>query len=99
MADLSAIRARLPDETITDATAQALYDDAEALALGYLNRDTLPDACENAVYRLAVVLYNRMGMEGEISRTEGSVSSSIDLMPADIRTQLRPWRLASTGGR
>ena len=99
MANLDAIRERLPDDDITPELAQALYDDAQALALGFLNRDELPPACENAVIRLAVILFHRMGMEGETSRSEGGVNASVDLMPADIKSQLRPWRLAYSGGR
>lgn len=95
---LIAIRARLPDENLSDELVRALYDDAKALALGYLNRRELPAACENAVTRLAVILYNRMGMEGETSRSEGGVSVSAETMPEDIKAQLRPWRLAYTGG-
>ena len=91
------LRARLPDDTVSDELARALCEDAEALALAYLNRKTLPKECENAVIRLAVVLYNRMGMEGEQTRSEGGVSTSGSSLPDDIKAQLRPYRLAYTG--
>lgn len=90
--------ARVPDDNVPAAVAQAMLEDAEGLALGYMNRTTLPEACENAVVRLAVILYSRMGMEGETSRSEGGVSMAVDLLPADIKAQLRPYRLATTGG-
>ncbi len=96
---IEAVRTRLPDENVSLILAQALVDDAQALVLGYLGRDELPTPCENAVVRMAVVLFNRMGMEGEQSRSEGGVSTSVDLIPADIAAQLRPWRLAVTRGR
>ena len=97
MNPITSIKTRIPDETVTDELCMALYEDACSLAMGYMARDTVPKACENAVIRLAVVLYNRMGMEGEQSRSEGGVSSSVAFMPEDIKAQLRPYRLAYTG--
>jgi hypothetical protein len=35
-------------------------------------------------------------MEGETSHSEGSVSRSVDGLPADIRAALGPWTLART---
>ena len=48
-----------------------LLVDANALMLAYLNRAELPAALENAQCQLAVLLYNRLGMEGERARSEG----------------------------
>ena len=57
------------DELLTDLLA-----DANALMLAYLNRAELPAALENAQCQLAVLLYNRLGMEGESAHSEGGVS-------------------------
>lgn len=76
------------DELLTDLLA-----DANALMLAYLNRAELPAALENAQCQLAVLLYNRLGMEGERARSEGGVTLTVDTLPEDVLFQLRPYRL------
>ena len=79
------------DELLCDLLA-----DANALMLAYIGREELPIALSRAQCRLAAVLYNRLGMEGESRRTEGSVTVTVDTLPEDILTLLRPFRLAGT---
>ena len=76
------------DELLIDLGA-----DASALLLGYLGREELPTALEGVQCRLAAVLYNRLGMEGESRRSEGGVAITVDTLPADIAAELAPWRL------
>lgn len=76
------------DELLTDLVA-----DASALMLAYMGREEMPSALEGVQCHLAAVLYNRLGMEGERSRSEGGVSITVDTLPADIAAQLIPWRL------
>ena len=90
--DLDALRARLGGEEATDAELQQHLDDAEAICLAYINRAELPTACRPAVRYLAVCLYRRRGLEGELSHAEGSVSISPDPLPELVRVMLRPWR-------
>ena len=66
------------DELLTDLLA-----DANALMLAYLNRAELPAALENAQCQLAVLLYNR----------QGGVTLTVDTLPEDVLSQLRPYRL------
>lgn len=98
MSLLDKVKARLP--TLSgdgrDALICALLDDATDLTLSYLGRSSLPEACQGAVIRLAVILYNRVGMEGETSHTEGGVSISGEALPEEIKALLRPYRVART---
>ena len=48
--------------------------------------------------RIAVMLYNRLGAEGEKSRAEGDITREFELLPHDIRAELLSHRLAKTGG-
>lgn len=91
------LRRRLPDapETATELL-QDLVTDAVAFVLSYTGRTELPAQLEGVCVKLAAVEYNRMGMEGETSHSEGSVSRSVDGLPADIRAALGPWTLART---
>ena len=79
------------DELLCDLLA-----DAHALILAYTNRTELPSALEPALIRLACMLYNRLGMEGESHRSEGSVSMTVDSLPQEITLQLMPYRLLRT---
>ena len=92
---LMALKLRLPDAT-NDALLQSLLYEAGAAILTMTNRDTLPDALAFAQIKLAAIAYNRMGVEGEASHSEGGVSVSIDALPDNIRREIAPWRLART---
>lgn len=76
------------DELLTDLLA-----DANALMLAYMNRTELPAVLHSAQCHLACILYNRLGMEGETSRSEGAVTMTVDTLPAEIVSQLTPYRL------
>lgn len=91
------LRRRLPDapENATDLL-QDLIRDAVDFVLSYTGRTNLPPQLEGACVKLAAIEYNRMGMEGENSHSEGSVSRSVEAVPADIRAALSPWTLART---
>lgn len=79
------------DELLCDMLA-----DANALILSFTNRAEMPPALERAQCALAAALYNRLGMEGERSRSEGGVSMTVDTLPGDIVAQLLPYRLIRT---
>ena len=76
-----------------------LLEDAEAWALAYTNRTVLPPVLEKIVRDLAVISLNRMGTEGESSRSEGGESYSFDSAPAQVYDILNRYRLASIGGK
>lgn len=86
------MKARAPD--IADDLCAALLGDARDMILAYTGRAALPPGLAAAQVQLALVLYNRMGIEGETAHSEGGVSRSMEGLPADIKAQLVPWRLA-----
>lgn len=83
---------------IPDASDVALLEDllksAREIICAYTAREAVPRALESAQLEIAVLLYNRMGMEGENSHAEGSISRGVDSLPEFLRRQLNPWRLA-----
>lgn len=94
---LDKLRRRLPDAPETaDNLLRDLLEDAEAFALSYTGRAELPKQLESVCVKLAAIEYNRMGMEGETSHSEGSVSRTVESVPTDIRAMLSPWTLART---
>ena len=96
--NISELEKRIPDCVLSDAQLTALLADAESMCKAYLGRNRIPDGMDTAVYRMALALYNRMGMEGETSHSEGGVSVTADPMPEEVKAMLRPLRLAGIGG-
>ena len=66
-----------------------LLDQAREAVLDYIGRDELPERLKSVQIKLAAVYYNRLGTEGERSRSEGSVSRSFDeSIPSDLLLRL-----------
>ena len=92
---LAKLKRRIPGAT-DDALLTDLLDEAGAFIRSYTNRSVIPPDLEPAQIRLAVILYNRMGMEGESSHSEGSVTHIADALPPDLRHWLNFGRVART---
>lgn len=73
-------------------TAEMCLELAQAAVLDYIGRSSLPKTAESIVIKLAVIYYNRLGNEGESSRTEGGISQSfVTDIPEDIKRQLHNY--------
>lgn len=72
-----------------DALLFLLLDEAKDAVLDYIGRDELPERLKSVQVKLAAVYYNRLGTEGERSRSEGSVSRAFDeSIPGDLLLRL-----------
>ena len=72
---------------------------AADLILNYTWRKTLIPELESCVVDLAVIAYNRMGTEGETSRSEGGIGHAfVDGVPNDIKAQLNRYIKAKVVG-
>lgn len=70
-----------------------LLEDAEYEILDYTNRLELLPKMEGLQRELAIIYYNRMGSEGESSRSEGGVSVSYSTdIPGSIKSRLNAYR-------
>lgn len=77
----------------TDEYLNLLLEEAEAEALAYTRRETLPSALQSLVPRMALVMVNRTGSEGVASQGFSGVSESYtDGYPAEIQAVLRRYR-------
>lgn len=76
-----------------------LIDEATAFVLAYTNRTRLVGSLEKAVRDLAVIALNRMGTEGESSRSGAGESYSFDNAPKQVYDILNRYRLARVGGK
>ena len=94
---LAALRLRLPDaQSVSDELLISLLEDAGALIRALTWRGEVPDALRSAQVRLAVIFFNRMGMEGESSHTEGDIHRTAEGLPEALRREIFSFRLAKT---
>lgn len=77
---------------------EILLEEAEEFVLSYTNRTKIVTGLEKAVRDLAVIALNRIGTEGENSRSEGGESYSFDAAPKQVYDVLNRYRLARVGG-
>ena len=82
-----------------DILLSLLLDEATAFVLSYTGRTKIVTGLEKAVRDLAVIALNRMGTEGEASRSGGGESYSFDNAPKHIYDTLDRYRLARIGGK
>lgn len=81
-----------------EALLSLLIEDATAFVLAYTNRTKIVGGLEKAVRDLAVVALNRMGTEGESSRSGAGESYNFNDAPKQIYDVLNRYRLARVGG-
>lgn len=85
------LQVRLNEEDID--LLEQLLEDAEAEMLDYCNRDVLLPRMLGLQRELAIVYYNRLGSEGESSRSEGGVSVSYSTdIPENLKRRLNSYR-------
>ncbi|MBS7132331.1 phage head-tail connector protein [Clostridium sp.] len=94
MAQLEKLKIRLGiSDNSEDNLLNMLLEDAEGEILDFCNRDILPDKAQVLQRELAINYYNRIGSEGEASRSEGGVSVSYSTeIPENIKSRLLAFR-------
>ena len=76
----------------------SLLQMAEGEILSMTNRSKITDKLKPAVRKWALIAYNRMGMEGEASRSEGGISSAFVEIPKEIQDAIKSNRLGRVCG-
>lgn len=94
MAQLEKLKIRLEiKDTTQDELFNMVLEDTETEILDYCNRDVLLPRMLGLQRELAIVYYNRLGSEGESSRSEGGVSVSYSTdIPENIKRRLNSYR-------
>lgn len=77
---------------------EVVLEDATDWVLAYTGRKKMIPELKKTVRDLAVVAINRMGTEGESSRTGAGESYNFDNAPKQIYDVLNRYRLARVGG-
>nr|DAG85831.1 MAG TPA: Head Tail Connector Protein [Caudoviricetes sp.] len=91
-------RVKLLTGETNEELIEAYLEEASDFVKGYTNRSVIITPLEKAVRDLAVIALNRMGTEGETSRSEGGESYSFESAPRQIYDILNRYRLARVGG-
>ena len=92
----------LPDASVSDsALLQALLDDAAALIKALTWREQVPDGLKSAQVRLAVILFNRMGMDHYMSQavaqhTTGITAATAVKVASDVTAGATKLNLTAT---
>lgn len=85
------IRLQISDSKL----ATDLIKEAIAQVLDYTGQKKLVGNMDIYVKKLAVINYNRLGIEGETQRSEGGVTNYLETgIPKDIRQGLNRYRIA-----
>lgn len=76
----------------------SLLQMAEEEILSLTNRGKMTDKLKPIVRKWALIAYNRMGVEGEASRSEGGISSAFVEIPKEIQDAIKRNRLGRVCG-
>lgn len=71
---------------------------AEEKILVLTRRSEMITPLKPTVRDMAIVAYNRLGMQGEASRSEGGISSSFNEVPKEIDAVIKQYRIARVNG-
>lgn len=90
---VSALSTRL--ENVNNALLTELVKESIAQVLDYTGQTKLVGSMDIYVKKLAVINYNRLGIEGETQRSEGGITNYLETgIPKDIRQGLNSYRIA-----
>lgn len=90
---VSALSTRL--ENVNNALLTELVKESIAQVLDYTGQKKLVGSMDIYVKKLAVINYNRLGIEGETQRPEGGITNYLETgIPKDIRQGLNRYRIA-----
>lgn len=90
---VSALSTRL--ENVNNDLLTELVKESIAQVLDYTGQKKLVGSMDIYVKKLAVINYNRLGIEGETQRSEGGITNYLETgIPKDIRQGLNSYRIA-----
>lgn len=82
------------DDDSEDILLNLMLEDAISDVLIWTNRSELPVSLESAARQVVIIRYNKQGVEGESSHSEGGISRSFDDLPKGLQDSILQKRLA-----
>lgn len=96
MEQVRKLKERIPELSMDDSKdfmLIQLLEDAESSILDYTNRSDMLPAMEPLQRELALIYYNRIGLEGIASQSQGGISIQVaDDIPKEIKSRLNRYR-------
>ena len=81
-------------DTSQDDLLQQLFEDATEDVLNWTNRSELPTSLESPVRQITVIRYNKLGVEGQNSHSEGGISRNFEDIPQSLQSAINQKRRA-----
>lgn len=81
----------IPD-TSKDDVLQVYLDDASEYILSQTHLETIPTTLLSTQVELAIIYYNKQGIEGQTAHSEGGISRSFEDIPESILKKIRSCR-------
>ena len=78
-----------------DDLLQAYLDDAQEAILNLTNLDAIPNKLLSTQVELAIIYYNKQGIEGQTAHSEGGISRSFEDIPLSILKKIKSCRRLS----
>lgn len=69
-----------------------LLDDAQNDILGITHQEALPAGLQSTQVELAIIRYNKLGIEGQSAHSEGGISRSFEDIPKSMMNKIRSFR-------
>ena len=77
-----------------DGLLGLLLEDVEADIITWTNRIDFPPSLESIQRQIVVIHYNKQGVEGQSSHSEGGISRSFEDLPQSLQSTINQKRLA-----
>lgn len=75
-----------------DDLLEEYLDDAQEFILDTTHHDTIPEKLLRTQVELAIIYYNKQGIEGQTLHSEGGISRSFDDIPESIMKKIKSFR-------
>jgi len=80
------------DDISQDGELQLLLDDIQTDLLTWTNRIAFPVPLESIQRQIAVMRYNKKGVEGQSSHSEGGIGRSFEDLPVSMQAAINQYR-------
>ncbi|MDT8715442.1 phage head-tail connector protein [Clostridium sp. 19966] len=95
MDQLSKVKIKLGyslEDTSQDNLLQIYLDDAKEYILGAIHQDAIPDGLLSAQVEIAIIFFNKLGIEGESAHNEGGINRTFEGIPDSILKRIKSFR-------
>lgn len=75
-----------------DDLLKEYLDDAQEFILDIAHLDTIPEKLLRTQVELAIIYYNKQGIEGQTSHSEGGISRTFEDIPESILKKIKSCR-------